>query len=697
MRCLRTAWLASLVLVAAVSVAPADQAPWLDDAWTVRRVVDVTAEKSGQGGDDVAVCAFYTGGFARPDAGDVRVATGARKVIKHRVLQVGPGDRIRVAFEVVPTISRYYIYYGNPKAPAPPPWDIQRGVLLEARRWSGGDAINKLAQIQAAWAKAEPLGTDFVSHISFGHNPFAAEGTPSVFHYVGWFIPPRPGTYTVATSSNDASWVLIDGLEVVAWPGRHGAVSDARHAKEVPLTQSLHRLDYWHVNLSGSMMAVAAWQVPEDKGFRPIPPDAFLPVAEAKLVEVDLRGERAVADFSAENVGESWWPDRYPVRMQFTNLSKGIDMARGGRADWDFGDGQIGSGPNPTHVYLAPGDYAVTLKASRGTLASTFRTKVHVDRDWWRQAGRDIEPIAQYAKEVAKYDFQKLDVPNLILAVDLFDHQKMRPPLMAAATELALRRSGVKESEALAKGLLLGEKHRAAGQPQEAIQVYAAVEKRLKQPAAQAQVAVQIGETLLNDLHRYDDAEKEYQRVLKTYATAGQDRVIRRAHIGLGDIRRHRGDGAKAREAYATATAIRLEFQPPNVAAVRVGTLARYVEEYTRERAWEWAFPFIDDWAWEFPHDKLKGHWSLLRAQALLAKGDRAAALREALDLLGASPESAYAVRLLMFAAECHVAQGEPDKGRLLLRTAVEDYPEDPLRDDARKRLQALGGPVKTQ
>lgn len=697
MRSLRTAWLAPLALAAAVSAAPADQAPWLDDAWTVRRVVDVAAQMSGQSGDDVAVCAFYTGGFARPDAADVRVATGGRKVIKHRLLQVGPGDLVRIAFEAVPTINRYYIYYGNPQAPAPPPWDIQRGVLLEARRWPGGDDINRLAQVQAAWAKAEPLGADFVSHISFGHNPFAEEGTATVFHYVGWFIPPRPGTYTVATSSNDASWVLIDEREVVAWPGRHGAVSDARHAKEVSLTQSLHRLDYWHVNLSGSMMAVAAWQVPEGKDFRPIPPDVFLPVAAAKLVEVDLRGERAVADFAVENVGESWWPDRYPVRMQFTNLSKGVDVARGGRADWDFGDGQTGSGPNPTHVYLAPGDYAVTLKVSRGTLASTFRTKVHVDRDWWRQAGRDIEPIARYAQEVAKYDLQKLDVPNLILAVDLFEHQKMRPPLLAAAGELALRRSGVRESEVLAKGLLLGEKLRAAGQADEAIKVYGTVEKRLKQPGGQAQVAVQIGETLLKDLFRYDDAEKEYQRALKTYATAGQDRVIRRAHIGLGDVWRHRGDGAKAREEYATATAVRLEFQPPNVAAVRVGTLARYVEEYTRERDWEWAFQFIDDWAWEFPLDKLKGHWSLLRAQALLAKGDRGAALREATDLLGARPESAYAVRLLVFAAECHVAQGEPDKARLLLQTAVEDYPEDPLRDDARKRLQALGGPVKTQ
>ena len=95
--------------------------------------------------------------------------------------------------------------------------------------------------------------------------------------------------------------------------------------------------------------------------------------------------------------------------------------------------------------------------------------------------------------------------------------------------------------------------------------------------------------------------------------------------------------------------------------------------------------------------DKLKGHWSLLRAKALLARGDRPAALREAMDLVGASPDSAYAVRLLMFAAECHVAEGQTDKARLLLQTAVEDYPEDPQQNAARVRLKALGGPVKTK
>jgi len=696
-RCLKTLWLAAVVGVAATAPVVADQATWLDHEWTVRRVVGAVVEDTGKAGGEVAVGAFYTGGLAKPDASDVRVAVSGRRLTPHRVLQVGPGDLVRVAFEAVPNVARYYVYYGNPKAPAPKPWEIKRGVLLEARRWVAGRRLAALPMVEAAWAKAPPIGADFVSHISFGHHPFAPDGTPTIFHYSGWFIPPTAGTYSIATSSDGGSWVLIDGRPVVVWPGPHGAVRDARHAKNVALTQAVHRIDYWNVSQAGRTMSVVAWRAPGEKQYRAIPPNVFLPVAEAKLVEMDLRSEKLVADFFAQQADEVWWPKQYAVRMRFTNLSKAVSVAHGGRFEWNFGDGQTSSESRPTHVYLAPGDYTVSLTASRGMVSNTFRTKVGVQRDWFNQASRKITPIAQYAEAVAKYDFAKLDLPNLILAVDLFKHEKMCQPLIAAATEVTRRREGVSEKGLIPAGLVLGENLRAAGRAEEALRAYRTVEGRIKSGRRKAEIAVQIGETLLKDLRRYDEAEKEYQRVLKTYATAGADREIRRAYIGVGDIWRHRGDGEKARAAYTAAAAIRLTFEPPNVAAVRVGTLARNVEEYTRERQWEWAFKFIDDWAWEFPLDKLKGHWSLLRAEALLARRDRPAALREAMDLLGASPDSAYAVRLLMFAAQCHVAEAQTDKARLLLQTAVEDYPEDPQQSAARLRLQALGGPLKTE
>jgi len=686
------------ILAAAAAVAPAaaDQAVWLRPEWTARRVCDVTVKPSGQPGAEVGAVTFYSGGLLKPDGSDVRVAVKGTRLVPHRVLQIGPGDRVRVAFEIAANESRYFVYYGNPAAEAPKPWEPERGVLLEARLWPGGD-FTKFKQVQQAWPKAKPLGADFVSHVSLGFNPFADSDRHVVFHYVGWFVPPKAGEYEIATSSGDGSWVLIDGKEVVSWPGPHSQSGHARHVGKCVLTAKVHRLDYWHVKADGPMVAVAAWNAPGEKRFEAIPPKAFLPVSEAALVELDLRGETMVADFFPERAGETWWPDQYAQTIRFANLSRGVNLQRGGRFDWDFGDGQKGTGPTPSHVYLAPGDYTVTLKASRGTQSNTFRTKIRVERDWWKQTERKIDPPKAYAEQVAAYDLKALDLASLALAVSLFEHEKMTGPLAAAASELALNRKKVPDGALKSTCLLLGRALREAKRGEEAVAAYRQVETRLKAPSDKAEVAVQIPETLLDDLYRYDEARKEYQRVLKAYASVGADLEVRRAQIGMGDIYRHAGDFAKAQAAYRAAAAIRVTAGSANEMAVRIGTLARYVEEYTRERDWEFVQQYLKDWAWEFPEEKLSGHWSLLRAQALVTQGDREEALREAMDVTAANPHSPYAVRLLILGGECLSFLGRKDQARALLQTAVDDYPEDPDQDHAREILQTLGGQAKPE
>jgi tetratricopeptide (TPR) repeat protein len=686
--------LAAAIMAAALAApARADPAPWLiSQDWIVRRVVDCKPEPAGRAGEDVAVCTFYSGGLVKPDGSDIRVAVQGRKPILHRVLQMGPGDLVRIAFETVPSETRYYIYYGNPKAPPPAKFlDPQRGLLMEVRRFPGG-MPDRLALVETAWAKAEPIGADFVSTVSFGVNPFADTDTPAIYHFTGYFAPPAAGTYQMVSSSEGSSWILVDGKEVIAAPGAHGVAGDARLAKPVPLTTAVHRLDYWHVKRPAGMTALAAWKAPDSDKFEPIPAKCFLPVARAALFETEMPGERLVADFFPENEAETWWPDQYAIRMKFNNISKGISLQAGGKFEWDFGDGETSLAASPSHLYLATGDYVVTLRASRGGNANTFRTKVRVERNWRKQADAALEPTARAAADAALYAFPKLDNRSLYAAINLFEHEAQSKPLAAAAAEF-VGRQGVDDIQVLTVGLILGDTLRKTARAAQAVDLYRQLEARLKRPAAKAEVAGKAADTLLADLHRWDDAEKQLRDLLKNYASSGGDALIRRTHIGLGDVWRHRGDGAKARQEYAAAAAIRVVQYPPNEAAVRVGTLSRYVEDYTRQKQWEWVFKNLADWAWEFPQDKLQGHWSYLAADAHYRKGERDAALLEASDLLAANPASPYAVRLLMLAAECNVAAGRTDQARLLLQTAVEDYPEDPLQDAARKRLKALGGP----
>ncbi|MEM1320549.1 MAG: PKD domain-containing protein [Bacteroidota bacterium] len=49
--------------------------------------------------------------------------------------------------------------------------------------------------------------------------------------------------------------------------------------------------------------------------------------------------------------------------------------------DWDFGDGNIGSGPAVTHTYAFPGDYDVTLTIASDSCSATTIQPVHVSID----------------------------------------------------------------------------------------------------------------------------------------------------------------------------------------------------------------------------------------------------------------------------------------------------------------------------
>ncbi len=671
----------------ATTVARADPAPWLDPAWTARRVVDAIVQPTGRPGAEVAVHSFYSGGLVRKDGADIRVATDGRKPVPTCVLQVGPGDLVRVAWAADPAKTRYYIYYGNPDARPPESWRPRRGLLLEVRRWPGGD-LRKLPTVERIWDGARPMGADFVETTSFGHNPFADASEAAIFRFTGYLAPPEAGAYQMATSSSGPSWLLIDDQPVVEWAGHHGAVPDARHARSVTLTGGVHKLTYWYVTPGGTVTAVAAARPPKANRFAPLPPKAFLPVRRAKHVELDLKGEQVVADFDVEHAGEAWWPDHYAVRLRFTNQTRGASGRGGAQYAWDFGDGQTSTDASPVHLYLAHGPRDVSLTVRRGRLENTFRTTVWVERDWRAQTEKDIQSARRYAEQVAQYDFETLDLESLERAVGLFEEVGRTAALVRAASALLFKREGVEVTTMRRVARLLAEALREERKAEEAARVLREVERRTTRGKARSPLVLDLAEVLLDDLHRLDEAEVEYRAALAAFPKEDLNR--RRALVGLGDIRRHQGKADEARKLFDQAEAITVEARSPQKQAVRIGTLARYVEEYTRNRDWHWAFHFLRQWAWEFPHEMLGGHWSLLRARALRGKGNWEGAIREAEALLASNPASAYAVRLLILAADGHAAMGREPKARLLLETAVEDYPEDPHVGEAASKLRNL-------
>ncbi len=74
----------------------------------------------------------------------------------------------------------------------------------------------------------------------------------------------------------------------------------------------------------------------------------------------------AVADKPTANFVASDSIGCFPLRVNFTDLSSpgtGTIAA----LEWDFGDGTIGTGPTPFHIYTATGNYSVTLKVTNSS------------------------------------------------------------------------------------------------------------------------------------------------------------------------------------------------------------------------------------------------------------------------------------------------------------------------------------------
>lgn len=75
-----------------------------------------------------------------------------------------------------------------------------------------------------------------------------------------------------------------------------------------------------------------------------------------------------VADFSATPTSGTT-----PLTVQFNNESTFVATSY----IWDFGDGSIGTGVTPEHIYETPGSYTVTLTATHPSLGPLSETKVN--------------------------------------------------------------------------------------------------------------------------------------------------------------------------------------------------------------------------------------------------------------------------------------------------------------------------------
>lgn len=672
---------------------------WWNRNWRARRTYRITGTRSSLPGDEVGVVEFRTGGISRPDGNDVRVLARGRKLRAVKILATGPGTLLRVCFPLVKEVNDYHVYYGNPQARATESFEPRRGVLLASRGYRGGN-YGSWRGMQGVIRKAGPsYGRRFVDRIFLGYNPLGPQ-EGYVNRYVAWLMVPADGEYLFATSSDDASFMFVDGRMVCQWPGRHGAVPQVRpqFSGKTRLKKGLVRLEYWHLNYNLTGVAVAAWKPPGAKRVVSIPAAAFAPVRRGRQQSYSLRGGEVPVEVGVSSVGEAFLDEKdYLVRVKLDARFGPGGKARPLNCSWDLGDGQAARGASVEHVYLRPGLYTLKITATVGGSKVRWTERVRVDRDMLRAIAERPEKLKDYAAALAARDLSRTGAGELLLLARYYGKLEDLGGQMRAARALLARGEGVTDRDyfdqlMIAVTELRRKKHGEKGRAEAVRLLNAAEERYRKNPRQQsyrARVIRERGDVYYFYAGDLDRAYNEYDKVVTRFRGL-EDNIVRVTKIRIGDILRERGKYQEAARRYREAEKLKLTDQSGAGGDARRGALPHMAEDFLRRRRHAECEKMLDIWEWEYPMEKLRGYSSLLRTELELARRKYEEVIKLVEVMIRVNPRTNFAGELLLNQARAYQGSRRSDKALESLKLIVEKYPESKVAAEAGKLAERL-------
>jgi len=639
----------------------------------------------------IVMTEFFTNGELSATGADLVVHDSRRNLVPWRILQLGPGDFCRLAFQTVPKQHLYKIYYGGKAEPEKPPaWTNRAGLLLETRHWTNCN-FNSLDSIRETFKTAEPFGSAFVPAVFHRFNPFWPNPEPFLSQYQGTLRIARPGVYHFFTSSQDCSFLLVDGKLVVSAPGRHGPVHDSRIKGEVNLSAGPHEFRYLHAAAGADACMVAAWQPPGSGKPEAIPPEAF---GSEAIGQYPAIGVKHLHEYSVDIAGEVplAGSDLPLVRVQFRSISTRGSTARP-KLHWDFGDGQTSTLTDPLHIYLLPGLYTVTMKVSgeSDSLAIVNRVPIHRALVFADQ-NHPPDQLAPYLTILDKYDPAKLDSPGLLQLVRAFDEGGLFARAAKAGQAGILAERELMDSDSalavvrLVGGLLRDRMDDAAA----ALSFWQEAVKLLRPPVWKAECEIEAADLAINDLAHAEPAKALLDSAAKRLGKDAEPALTGRLNRVWGHWHARKGDRSSARAAYARAMAALGTRKSAVEQDAWRDAHSRSTEEFLRDKALDRAWAELRGWQEAYPIDKVEGYLTLLQARYWAARNKWPQAIALAGDLVAINPDSPYADRLVFLGAECEEKSGRGDRARAAYQSLLTDYPGSPLVGDARKKLAML-------
>jgi TolA-binding protein len=709
------------------------------------RAVSVPAAKAYS----IAVTEFFHHGEIAADGRNVVVATRREQLVPMRILQLGPGDFCRLAFQTVSGQDEYEVFYGgNPPAEPAAAWTARDGLLLETRRYQNCN-LNSLESVRKTFESAPPIGADYVDNVHHAGNPFSPGQEPFLSRYSGYLQIASAGKYGFIPSSQDCSFLVIDDKLVASAPGRHPPLRRARPGTrgDVQLAAGPHKFEYYHAAAGGIATMALAWEVhPRDSNPQQpaaVPSEAFGTRAVAHLPtgHLSLRSAKLAPDFVVKLGGEVPLPDNNVplIAALFRDVSpKALSM--GSKVLWEFGDGQTSDKLNTDHVYLHPGVYTVKLSFRRGgAKAAEIANHVCVDRPTPGPRDKTFT-LDDYLPMLEAYDPHTLDAAGLRQLVLCYEvkalalqaqaeqyaqQDKMRaedpnrktperkepPKGKSAAAEKVfspaeryyamavkvgrvafVEESAAKGDEELVKlAQIIGPMARdLLGESEVAFQIWKGAAERIGVGDVKAECEAEAADVAINDLVNPHAAKALLDAAAGRLGKRRTGAAAGKVERVWGDYYALGGDGNAARKAYGEAERILGPTRRYIERTAWRGAHSRSTEEFIRQGQLDRAAAEIRAWQREFPEEKIDGYLTLMYAKYWAAREKYPQAVAQAEQLTAVNRDSPYIDQVLVLAADCELKRGRTDRALATLHSLVKDYPGSPLVPEVKKTIARL-------
>jgi hypothetical protein len=622
----------------------------------------------------------------------IRVFTDAGIPVGCDLLWTAPGEPTTLIFGSSAGAHRYMVYVGS-NWPRMPVADTKAGVWIESRE-GDGKIITKLPDMLQAWNQATKVNGRAISMGIFeGGNRFGPQGNLFT-HFQGWFDVDAPEHLQLAIVSVDSTFVLVDGKEVVEWPGQHerwyGPAGPPQGA--VDLAPGLHLLDYYNAyvaspdgnppftcTLAAKGGSFADWtSLKGDNDFFRLTGHG---IADTYELQKDVPG--AGSSGTAPGLAIQWiFENQSMINTDFTDVGF-IEvqlqclLPNKSILTWTFDDGSTAQGQTVTHLFLRPGMRTVHLSLKTGdkeVAALDQAISVHPD---WTNPNKHPELHAEQLAQLMALDPASLSASDLVSCFALAEQYLQPGVLLKLAPSLNAKLKEVSDTDLpyVVKGAIYLARTDWGHGPEET-QLLRSVVDRCGQGTPSLQMAALANESrlalarLVFKTSDHLEDVKSLVNAIDIHSLTGDE--TRALGILQADLMLASGDIPGARKSYVAITG---DPSGPDVrSSIRRTAEISQARAFLDRQDFDAAEDALNEVAWRAPIEKLSPDWALTRLRLYQEENLPIPAYLWAKRLLPVLTESGRS-ELLFRLTDLAFAQNDNDLAQKTLSELLQKHP----------------------